>query len=380
LAGLAQQGDTRLLLTSREAPPAPLDGVAIRLGPLSKREGRALIAGVLAQAGRAPAGDSTERRVDELIEKVGGHARSLVLLAPLVAERGLQVTAETVAQEMAELEAKNPGVREFSLLASVRLSLDRLPETAHRQVKAFAVFHGAVNYEVLAQVLEVQPDAALALCRQLVEFGLAGAQGPYLFPDPALGPAVAVEVTDEERCGMEERWIGASMRLIDFLYEMHFRDAQVAMEGTQAALQDLMAAMAQAEQKVGAQVFSVEMVMMSVTRLQTLGRTLGRPTVLAQLEELRQRLGRQLEDWSHAQFESARTEIEEKLATGNISGALASATSLDERAEASWTSYPEAYYDRALANLLLGRALRTASRASEALLYLERQRRDSLKR
>ncbi|HZF12892.1 MAG TPA: CHAT domain-containing protein, partial [Thermoanaerobaculia bacterium] len=47
LAGLAQQGDTRLLLTSREAPPAPLDGVAIRLGPLSKREGRALIAGVL---------------------------------------------------------------------------------------------------------------------------------------------------------------------------------------------------------------------------------------------------------------------------------------------------------------------------------------------
>ena len=87
--------------------------------------------------------------MDQLIETVGGHARSLVLLAPLVAERGLEVTAEAVARMMADLEARHPGMRELSLLASVRLSLARLPEPARRQVRALAVFHGAAHVWVL---------------------------------------------------------------------------------------------------------------------------------------------------------------------------------------------------------------------------------------
>jgi tetratricopeptide (TPR) repeat protein len=239
LSELSQKGETRLLLTSREAPPPPLDAVPVELGPLSPREGRELIIGVLARVGRAPAGAASEQWVDQLIETVGGHARSLVLLSPLVAERGLQVTAESVARMMADLEARHPGLRELSLLASVRMSLARLPEPARRQVRAFAVFHGAAHAWVLAQVLEVEPEAALALGRQLVELGLAGAQGPYLFPDPALGPAVAAELGEEERHGMEERWVGASMGLIGFLYRTYFKDTQEALEGTRAALPDL---------------------------------------------------------------------------------------------------------------------------------------------
>ncbi|HYN21624.1 MAG TPA: CHAT domain-containing protein, partial [Thermoanaerobaculia bacterium] len=197
LSDFAKIGETRLLLTSREVPPAPLNGPAIRLDPLSKLEGRELVAGVLARAGQAPAGNAEEGWIDELIERVGGHARSLVLLAPLVAERGLKVTAESVTDILVELEARHPGKRELSLLASVRLSLDRLPEPVRRQVRALAVFHGTAHVWVLAQVLEVETDEALALCRGLVEIGLADAEGPYLFPDPALGPAVADELSDE---------------------------------------------------------------------------------------------------------------------------------------------------------------------------------------
>lgn len=372
LGGLAEQGETRLLLTSREAPPGPLAGAAIRLGPLSKREGRELLTRVLAHAGRAPVGDVSERWVDQLIETVGGHARSLVLLSPLLAERGLQVTAESVAKAMAELEARHPGTRELSLLASVRLSLARLPEEARRQVRALSVFRGAAHFGVLALVLEVEPDAALALCRQLVELGLAGAEGPYLFPDPALGPAVAAEVDAEERRGMEERWIEASRGLIGYLYETHFQDAQVAMEGTQAALQDLIAALSEAEQRVGSPGISADDVMQSVTDLQMLVGALGRPAALGHLKALRQRLERQLGEWSHARFESARAEVEEKLTAGDVNAAVAAAEHLVDRAEATGNSYSGAAYDRAMCNWLLGRALRMAGHPSEALPCLDR--------
>jgi hypothetical protein len=249
LAGLALQGETRLLLTSREAPPAPLDGPAIRLGPLSRREGRELVAGVLARAGRAPAGDAGEEQIDELIETVGGHARSLVLLAPLVAERGLRLTAESVARAMRELEVRHPGERELSLLASVHVSLDRLPALARRQARALAVFNGAAHYEALAYVLEVAPEEALALGRQLVDLGLADAAGPYLVPDPALGPALADELSGQELRRMEERWLAAMLGLIGFLYEIRSKRAEIATQSTQASLRNLLAALGKAESR-----------------------------------------------------------------------------------------------------------------------------------
>ncbi|MEA2601238.1 MAG: hypothetical protein QOF89_2230 [Acidobacteriota bacterium] len=370
LSGLLQIGKTRLLLTSREKPPAPLDGPAIRLGPLSKREGRELVAGVLARERRDPAGDAGEEWVDELIERVGGHARSLVLLAPLVAEQGLQITAESVARSMAELEKRHPGVRELSLLASVRLSLDRLPETARRQVRALAVFHGGVHFEALAHVLEVKPEEALDLCRQLVGLGLADAEGPYLFPDPALGPAVADELTAEERRGMEERWLGAMLDLIGFLYQIRSQHAEMAAKGTQATLKDFLAALARAEQKVEAEEFSADIAMGSVARLQLLVSSLGRPAVLIQLEGMRQRLERRLGEWSRARFESANAEIEQLLNVGDVRGVLQAAERLKERAEAAGDAYEGSTYDRAMAYWIVGQALHRSGRASNALADL----------
>jgi tetratricopeptide (TPR) repeat protein len=372
LAELAKKGETRLLLTSREALPPPLDGAAVRLGPLSKREGRALIAGVLARAGRAPAGEASEQRVDELIETVGGHARSLVLLSPLIAEQGLQVTAESVAGVMKDLEARNPGMRELSLLASIRLSLARLPTDARRQVRALSIFHGPAHVWVLSKVLEVEPDVALGLCRQLADLGLAVGKDPYLFPDPALGPAVADEASEEERRGMEERWLAASMGLIDALYIMYFQDSQIALRGTLAVLQDLMAALAKAEQQAGSAGLASEDVLERVTNLLAIVRAIGRPAALSQLEQLRQRLEGRLADWSHVRFASARAEVEQRLHEEDINGAVATARRLMDRAEATGDSYSGAPYDRASADLMFGRVLRLASRPSEALPYLER--------
>jgi tetratricopeptide (TPR) repeat protein len=370
LSNLSQIGGTRLLLTSREALPAPLAGQAVRLGRLSNREGRELVAGVLARTGLDPAGDADEKWVDELIETVGGHARSLVLLAPLVTEQGLQITAESVARSMAELEKLHPGVRELSLLASVRLSLDRLPETARRQVRALAVFHGGVHFKALAYVLEVKSKEALELCSQLVALGLADAEGPYLFPDPALGPAVTDELSGEERQGLEERWLEVMLSLIESLYGMLFQDAEAAAEGTQAALKDLLAALARAEEKVEAEELSAGVAMEGVTRLQTLVNSLGRLAAVTQLEEMRQRLDRRLGEWSHARFISARAEIEQRLNVGDVSGAVQAGGRLKERAESAGDVYEGSAFDRAMACWLLGKALEGSGKAIDALASL----------
>ncbi|HVT14706.1 MAG TPA: tetratricopeptide repeat protein [Thermoanaerobaculia bacterium] len=374
LAGLAQRGATRLLLTSREALPAPLDGPAMRLGRLSSREGRELVAGVLARAGRAPAGDADEKQIDELIETVGGHARALVLLAPLVAEQGLQVTAVSVARAMRELEVRLPEARELSLLASVRLSLNRLPAPARRQARALAVFHRAAHVVALARVLEVEPEEARALGRQLLDLGLADARGPYLFPNQAVGAVVADELSGEERRALEERWFAAMLDLIRYLYQMLFPKSEMATEGVQASLTDFLAALATAEEKVEAGELTAEAAMSAVTDLQQLVNALGRPAVLARLEEMRRRLARRLGEWSHAAFAAAHAEVEKRLGAGDLSGAVQAAERLKERAEVA--IYADSAYDRAVARLMLGRTLTEAGRAPEALSTLREAEQD----
>src|SRR5262249_34988541 len=64
-----------------------------------------------------------------------------------------------------------------------------------------------------------------------------------------------------------------------------------------------------------------------------------------------------------------------RLHEGNANAAVAAAQRLVDRAEAAGNSYPEASYDRALADLVLGRALRLAGRPPEALSPLERAER-----
>ncbi len=373
---LAEVGETRLLLTSRESPPAPLNGQVVRLGRLSRHEGRELVAGVLARAGRAPAGDAEEEWIDDLIERVAGHARSLVLLAPLVVEQGLKVTAESVKRLLMVLEERHPGARELSLLASVRLSLDRLPDAARKQVRALAVFHGGAHFGALAHVLEVEPDEALELCRQLVNLGLAEADGPYLFPDPALGEAVAGELSEKGRTGMEERWLEAILSQINGLYKMQFNEPEQAAKGTRAVLKDLLPALAAAEERVGAGRLSADLVMGAVTSVQQLASALSLTAVLSRVVEIRKRIERWLVEWSHARFIYIRSEIEQMLASGDVKGALQAAEWLKEEAEAHNDAYPEAPYDQALACAVLGTALRRAGRAADALShYREAERR-----
>ena len=372
LVALSAVGNTRVLLTGREPAPLGLGAVELQLGALAKREGRALVEQVLRREARAPREEPREPAdaswIDELVETVGGHPRSLVLLAPMVADLGAGVTREKLAPLMAELERRHPGDRENSLLASVRLSLTRLPPTQHEQVRALAVFHGAAHFGVLARVLEIERDEALALCRTLVDLGLAEAEGPYLLPDPALGIAMMGELAVPERERMEARWLAASVDWVHFLYDQTSKEASVASAGVRHALGELLAAVATLERAVDADALSAAAAADVVGSVEQLLENTGNVRAIDLVAATRQRLAGRLVGWNRAAFESRRLEIERQIQAADLAGALAGARALHQQATAAGPDrYENAAYEIAGSSLLLARVLDAAGRADEVL-------------
>jgi tetratricopeptide (TPR) repeat protein len=297
-----------------------------------------------------------------------------VLLGELVAEKGVRAVAEDVRGMMAELETRYPDQRERSLIASVRLSLKRLPEGVREKIRAFAVFHGAAHVSAMAHVLQVKPEEALELCRKLVAVGLADADGPYLLPDPGLGAALAGELTAEEQGAAEQRWLEAMMRLVGFLYDQQSQDAKVAFHGARVALTDLLAALTKLEREVATGQSEAALAIEYIVRLEALVSSLGLPRVLARIAGARRVLSEHLPAWNHARFIAASTEVDRKLEAGDVAGALKATQELRDRAEDAGDAYPDAAYDRAVAWFKLGHALKENGHAEEALSVLEEAR------
>lgn len=109
------------------------------------------------------------------------------------------------------------------------------------------------------------------------------------------------------------------------------------------------------------------------TQLFVLLQFLGKPRLLDKVGMLRDAAARQLgEDWSHAQFQSQRTRIEQLVDTGRLREALEDATELHQRSLAAGESaYAGADYDIAGSCWLLGRVLRLGGAAGQALPLLQ---------
>jgi hypothetical protein len=131
-------GRTRLIFTSREALPAPFDRFHIPLDRLERREAITLVGRVLAElSGQDPLtspADEDEEALAGLVDTVGGHARSLVLLAREVGRVGVRQATQRLHELMAALQRRYPNDRQRSLLASVELSLRRLTATVRQQL------------------------------------------------------------------------------------------------------------------------------------------------------------------------------------------------------------------------------------------------------
>src|SRR5262249_50086445 len=151
--------------------------------------------------------DAAREEIEQLVEAVHGHARTLALLAPSLRSRGVEATRVSLVELMEEMERKHPGSREQSLFASVELSLRRLSPANRERARVLGVFHGAVDLDLLREMMQwVQADVA-SLAAELIETGLATADlYDHLTLNPALSPYLRGEMDAAERESLTAQW------------------------------------------------------------------------------------------------------------------------------------------------------------------------------
>lgn len=367
---LGEVGETRVLLTSRESVPAPLAGNEQRLGALSATEAKELLAGVLRAAGKDPPRpeEKEDEALDALIEAVGGHARSLVLLAGRVLEGGLRATADALRRAMEEIEKEHPGEREKSLLASVRISLDRLDAETRQKIRPLGVFRRAAHVDVLAHVLQETREESLNICVRIVACGLAQKEGPFLLPDPALGPMLLNEMRPHERGDAEQRWKEGMVSLGHALHNMQFKDAKLAAWSTFLSLEELLRALDALTGDASTSPANAETAIGYAVRIESLISARGTPRALARIRKARAALAEMLPNWSHARFLAELQELNRVLDSGMLDRALEIAKNLlDKTGRPDQQNYPEATFDRGLAWKAIGRVFMETGHANDAL-------------
>jgi len=373
---LSKSGATRIVFTSREPLPEPFAGNVQRVGRLDRPDAIGLVGSVLREAKLKPhkgdAGES-EGEIEALVDAVGCHARSLVLLAGEVAAEGVRHATRELHQLMASLEKKHPGERERSLLASVELSLRRLPVETRRRIRPLGVFQGGGNLVSIAMVLGLDTKKAehVALARELIGVGLAEDAGfGYLRFDPALAPALLGEMSDDERKAARTAWAHAMAGTIDFLYRQVLKDANLATNLTLRELPNLLAALDVLRGSEGP-----ERVVDLATSMESLIAFLGRTKALEWVVQIRNEAGRHLSAWSHAAFIAAAANTDRLIEQGRHNEAVAAAMALLDRAKrVGLSAYEGADFDLAIAHFGLGRALQSGGSSQVAIAHLDEAR------
>ncbi len=173
--------ETRLIFTSREVLPAPFNTNMLGMGRLDKDTAIRLLGNLLPHA---PKKGVTQEDLENLVDAVGCHARSLVLIAREVGEAGVREAAANVRPVFEALERKYPGQRENSLLASAELSLRRLPEEMRTQIRPLSVFHGGGGLGAIGAALGIDDVKGIRrVATALIGVGLA----EYLDPGAVCG-------------------------------------------------------------------------------------------------------------------------------------------------------------------------------------------------
>ncbi len=376
-ARLLKVGETRLVFTSREALPAPFDAERHRreLHRLDREDAVKLVERALNADHGAGAGatlDAAREAIEALVDAVHGHARTLALLAPSLRSLGVDSTRAELVELMAAMERQFPGSREKSVFASVELSLRRLSPANRERARVLGVFHGAVDLDVLRVMMEWEEADVAALAGELFETGLATPNRyNHLTLNPALCPYLRGRMESTEREALTARWVEAMRQYSRFLVQQKSQNAEVAATLTLLelpnlfALLDLVQCAGVAEATIGL-----------ATSLYSLLQNAGNPRLLDRVGLVRDAAAAALGDgWNHAQFEAARTRIEQQLGGGRLREALEGAQHLlqRERAEGG-QAYPGADYDLAMACWLLARVLLTAGGSEPALPLVDEAR------
>ena len=370
---LQKAGDTRLIFTSREALPAPYNADRNRreLHQLDRDDAVKLVERVLNAAG-GHAGTSTDaarEEIEQLVDAVHCHARTLALLAPSLREHGVETTRESLVELMAEMEAQFPGSREKSVFASVELSLRRMSTANQQRARVLGVFHGAVDLDVLRSMMGWEGADMASLASELIETGLASPNlYNHLTLNPALCPYLSRRLDAAERQTLTVRWIGTMLEYADFLRLQRAKNTDLSSTLTTLELPNLFALLDLVQREGDAQA-TVSL----TTTIHDLLQWLGKPRLLERVGQIRDAATVALGDtWNHAQFQAARTRVEQQLGRGLLFEAIEGARKLYQRSKlAGEQAYSGADYDLAGAGWLLARVLTSGGAAEQALPLLD---------
>jgi tetratricopeptide (TPR) repeat protein len=365
---LLKVGDTRLVFTSREALPAPFDAPRHRreLLRLDREDAVKLVERALNAAGGdagAPS-DAAREEIEQLVEAVHCHARTLARLARDLQELGVKRTYESLVELMAEMEKKFPGSREHSLFASVELSLRRMSPANRDRARVLGVFHGGVNLVILQLMMQWEEADVGALAGELIETGLATPNRyNHLTLNPALCPYLRGRLESAEREALTARWVEVMLAYAGFLVQQRSQNAEVAATLTVLELPNLFALL-DLVQRAG----DAEATINLATSLYSLLQSLGKPRLL-------ERVGQVRDAWNHARFDAELNQNQQLLDRGRLREALEGAQQLLQRARAAGErAYPGADYDLAGVCFRLARVLKTAGGSERALPLLDEAR------
>ncbi|MFO0779674.1 MAG: tetratricopeptide repeat protein [Nitrospira sp.] len=380
---LVKVGDTRVVFTSREVLPAPFNAERHRreLYQLHREDAVKLVERVLNAAGGDGGGasDAAREQIEQLVEAVHCHARTLTLLAPALRARGVEATHQSLVELMAEMDqqvahlpANDPRRREKSVFASVKLSLRRMSEANQDRARVLGLFHGAVDLDALRHMMQWEKEAVGALAGELIETGLATPNRyNHLTLNPALCPYLHGQMDSAEREALTVRWVEAMHEFANFLEQQQSQNIEVSATLTGLELPNLFALLDLVQRKGDA-----EATIHLATSLYSLLQNAGKPRLLEVVGRVRDSEAKRLEAlggaWNHARFEATSTRIQQQVAGGKLREAFEGAQALLQRARAAGgQAYPSAEYDLAMACWILARVLLVASNPEQALPLLD---------
>ncbi|MGH6819230.1 MAG: CHAT domain-containing protein, partial [Methylocella sp.] len=375
-ARLNQRAATRLLFTSREALPSPFADHTLELHQMTREDAVKLIERVLHKENAGAAIDEASREaIENLVDAVHGHARTLALLAPSLTAHGVDKTRHMLVEIMAQMDRQFPGNREKSLYASVELSLRRLSPENRKRARVLGVFQGGVQLTMLQQMMQWEASDVNGLAQELIATGLATRNSyDHLSLNPALCPYLRRTLDTHEYAALIARWSDEMIQYVEFLVREHGQNTEVAATLTRLELSNLFALL----ERLG-QAGDAEATIALATSLYRLLQNLGKPRLLERVGQVRDAAVAQSgETWNHAQFNARRTRIEQQEAGGQLREALDGAQALLEHARTlGEQAYPDADYDLAGACFLLARVLNNTGGAEPALLLLDEARQRS---
>lgn len=370
---LLQVDNTRLLFTSREALPAPFDAERNRceLHRLDRDDAVKLIERVLNATGNeaGTANDAASEEIEQLVDAVHGHVRTLSLLAPALRKRGITATRESLAELMVQMEKDFPGNRDKSLYASVELSLRRLSENNRNKVQVFGLFHGGFHFDVLCNMMQWKDADASSLVGELIATGLATEKCyGYFALNPALCFYLREKMDTSERESLVTRWTEAMKSFVAFLDWQRANNTEATTTLTLLELQNLFVLLIRINQTESAAA-TIDL----ISRLHNLMQMLGKRRLVEQLGRIRDDAEKKLSgSWDRAHFEVARTKIMDLMGRGKLGDALLGSQKLLQQARAAGeNSYQHSDYHLALACGIHAQVLIRANRLDQALPLIE---------